>query len=278
MTHASDELIAEYVAGYGLPADRLWGLEAHLETCRVCRARLAEVAPVQPVVDVVWNRLGVEIELSGVPFHGPQPQPQPARAPRRQRYRRRWLDTWVTPAMVPWLAMIALVTLLAVVLDQVWHTVLDVTGVQLFAPVLPVLGVAASWARGLDPAYEVVAATPRAGLYLIARRTVAVLTVVLPVLGAAGWLTGTAPALWLLPSLAFTTGTLALGGLVGVSRAAYVLLVVWAGVIVLPSFADRGQTFALSTGALPVWAGIFALTTVVVVLRRAAFTRLGAHH
>ncbi|GLY35132.1 membrane protein [Amycolatopsis sp. NBRC 101858] len=275
MTHASDELIAEYVAGHGLPADRLWGLEAHLETCRVCRGRLAEVAPVQPVVDVVWNRLGVEIELSGVPFHGP---PVPPREPRRQRYRRRWLDTWVTPAMVPWLAMIGLVTLLAVVLDQVWHSVLDVTGVQLFAPVLPVLGVAASWARGLDPAYEVVAATPRAGLYLVARRTVAVLAVVLPVLGVAGWLTGTAPALWLLPSLAFTTGTLALGGLVGVSRAAYALLGLWAGVIVLPSFAVQGQTFALSTGALPVWAGIFALTTVVVVLRRTAFTRLGAHH
>jgi hypothetical protein len=271
MTHASDELIAGYVAGDALPGDQLWGLEAHLETCRVCRARLAEVAPVQPVVDVVWSRLGVEIELSGVPFHAPQPRPRP-------RYRRRWLDTWVTPAMVPWLAMIGLVTLFAVVFDQVWHAVLDVTGVQLFAPVLPVFGVAASWARGLDPAYEVVVATPRAGLYLVTRRTVAVLAVVLPVLGVAGWLTGTAPALWLLPSLAFTTGTLALGGLIGVSRAAYALLGVWAGVIVLPSFAAQGQTFALSTGALPVWAGIFALTTVVVVLRRAAFTRLGAHH
>lgn len=260
MTHASDELLAGYAAGADLPGDRLWGLEAHLETCPACRARLAAVAPVQPVVDAVWDRIAVEL------------LPQPPRS------RRRWLDTWVTPAMVPWLAMIGLVTLIAVGLDQVWHVALDVTGVQLFAPVLPVLGVAASWARGLDPAYEVVAATPRAGLYLVARRTVAVLAVVLPVLGVAGWLTGTAPGLWLLPSLAFTTGTLALGGLIGISRAAYALLAVWVAVIVLPSFAVQGQAFALSTGALPVWAGIFALTTVVVVLRRTAFTRLGAHH
>ncbi|MFJ9780955.1 zf-HC2 domain-containing protein [Amycolatopsis sp. NPDC101161] len=260
MTHASDELLAGYAAGADLPGDRLWGLEAHLETCPACRARLAAVAPVQPVVDAVWDRIAVEL------------LPQPRRS------RRRWLDTWVTPAMVPWLAMIGLVTLIAVGLDQVWHVALDVTGVQLFAPVLPVLGVAASWARGLDPAYEVVAATPRAGLYLVARRTVAVLAVVLPVLGVAGWLTGTAPGLWLLPSLAFTTGTLALGGLIGISRAAYALLAVWVAVIVLPSFAAQGQAFALSTGALPVWAGIFALTTVVVVLRRTTFTRLGAHH
>src|SRR5947199_130220 len=84
------------------------------------------------------------------------------------------------------------------------------------------------------------------------RRTVAVLAVVLPVLGLAGWLTGTAPALWLLPSLAFTTGTLALGGVVGVSRAAYALIAVWIAVIVLPSFAVPGRALALSTGALPV--------------------------
>lgn len=262
MNHASDRLIAGYAAGDDLPGDQLWGLEAHLESCARCRARLAAVAPVQPVVDLVWTRLAPQVARSGAPA----------------RRRRRWLDTWITPAMAPWLAMIGLVVLLAVVLDRFWHPVLDATAVQLFAPVLPVLGVAASWARGLDPAYEVVAATPRAGLYLVVRRTVAVLAVVLPVLGVAGWLTGTAPALWLLPSLAFTTGTLALGGLTGISRAAYALLAAWVAVVVLPTFAQEGPTFALSTGALPAWAGIFALTTVVVVLRRTAFTRLGAHH
>jgi hypothetical protein len=180
--------------------------------------------------------------------------------------------------MLPWLAMIVLVALLAVVFDQLGHSVLDVTAVQLFAPVLPVLGVAASWARGLDPAYEVVVATPRAGLYLIARRTLAVLLVVLPVLGVAGWLTGTALALWLLPSLAFTTGTLALGGLIGMTRAAGALVAVWVAVLVLPTVAAQRPAFAFTTGALPVWAGIFALTTVVVALHKGAFTRLGAHH
>ena len=275
MTHAPDRLILAYVAGEDLPGDELWGLEAHLEACGVCRARLAEVAPVQPVVDLVWNRLSAEVLLPAGPFHEPgTPRPQP----RRRRRRARWLDTWVTPAMAPWLAMIVAVTLAAVLLDAVWHVVLDVPAVQLFAPVLPVLGVAVSWARGLDPAYEVVTATPRAGLYLIVRRTVAVLAVVLPVLGVAGWLTGTQPALWLLPSLAFTTGTLALGGLVGVSRAAYALIAVWVAIVVLPAFVQRGEAFSLGTGALPVWAVVFALSAVVVALRGPAFTRLGARH
>ncbi|WP_410596641.1 zf-HC2 domain-containing protein [Amycolatopsis sp. lyj-23] len=274
MNHAPERLIAAYVAGDDLPGDQLWGLEAHLDTCRPCRDRLAEVAPVQPVVDLVWNRLSVEFVLPSGPFHEPYTPP----APQRRRRRIRWLDTWITPAMAPWLAMIVAVTLAAVVLDSVWHAVLDVTAVQLLAPVLPVLGVAASWARGLDPAYEVVTATPRAGLYLVARRTVAVLAVVLPVLGVAGWLSGTAAALWLLPSLAFTSGTLALGGLIGVSRAAYALVAVWVAIIVVPAFVQREQAFALGTGALPVWAGIFVLTTVVVALRGAAFTRLGARH
>jgi anti-sigma factor RsiW len=264
MNHASDRLIAGYAAGDDLPGDQLWGLEAHLESCADCRARLAALTPAQPVVDLVWSRLAVDIELPSAPAH---PRPK-----------RRWLSTWVTPVMVPWLAMIVLLTLLAVVFDQVWHTVFDTTAVQLFAPVLPVLGVAASWARGLDPAYEVVVSTPRAGLYLIARRTVAVLLVVLPVLGVAGWLTGTGVALWLLPSLAYTTGTLALGGLIGITRAAYVLVAVWVALVVLPSVAAHQQTFALTTGALPVWAGVFALTTVVVALHKGAFTRLGVRN
>ncbi|WP_410641324.1 zf-HC2 domain-containing protein [Amycolatopsis sp. lyj-346] len=266
MNHAPERLIAAYVAGEDLPGDQLWGLEAHLEACPVCRARLAEAAPVQPVVDLVWARLAAGTGVPGVPAH-----------PARRRFGR-WLTTWATPVMVPWLAMIVLVVLLAVVLDRVGHSVLDVTAVQLFAPVLPVLGVAVSWARGLDPAYEVVVATPRAGLYLVARRTLAVLLVVLPVLGVAGWLTGTAPALWLLPSLAFTTGTLALGGLIGVTRAAYVLVAVWMAALVLPTVAAQRQTFALSTGAWPVWVGIFALTTVVAALHKGAFTRLGARN
>ncbi len=262
MNHASARLISGYARGADLPGDQVWAIEAHLETCALCREALAKASEVSSLVESVWA--GLEPSLT-------------YQAPPARRLAR-WLSTWATPVMLPWLAMIGLVTVVAVVFDHLGPATTGVTAVQLFAPVLPVLGVAASWARGIDPAYELVAATPRAGLYLIFRRTTAVLAVVLPVLLVAGWVTGTGFALWLLPSLAFTSGTLALGGLIGISRAAYALVVTWAAVLVLPTIAQQGHTFALSSAALPIWAGIFALTTVIVALHKGAFTRLGAHH
>ena len=253
MNHASDRLIAGYAAGAELPGDQMWALEAHLETCAFCRARLAEAAPTESLVESVWDGL----DLTPVP---------------RRRRRPVRLVNWVTPAMVPWLAMIGFVIVAAFALGELWQ---DVSALQLFAPVLPVLGVAASWARGLDPAYEVVAATPRSGLYLVLRRTLVVLAIVLPLLFVTGW---ASVGIWLLPSLAFTTGTLALGGLIGVTRAAYALVAVWGAVFFLPTLAKQEQTFALHPGAIPVWGGVFALTVVVVALRRNAFTRLDAHN
>ncbi|CAM5729862.1 hypothetical protein SHIRM173S_01344 [Streptomyces hirsutus] len=82
--------------------------------------------------------------------------------------------------MVPWLAMVVSVTLLALLLDLGDTGSGEVSLVLLFAPVLPVLGVAASWSRGLDPAYELTASVPRAGLPLVLRRTASVLGVVVP--------------------------------------------------------------------------------------------------
>ena len=69
--------------------------------------------------------------------------------------------------MVPWLAMVVGVTLVALLLDLSDTGSGEVSLVLLLAPVLPVLGVAASWSRGLDPAYELTASVPRAGLYLV---------------------------------------------------------------------------------------------------------------
>ncbi|MEW2506193.1 zf-HC2 domain-containing protein [Amycolatopsis sp. NPDC047767] len=258
MNHVSDRLLTGYLEGGTLPGEEEWAAEAHLETCAVCRARLAQLSTSDPMIETVWNGLQ------------PQLTTKPQRVPGRFTAR-----SWATPVMLPWLVMTVLVAVVAVLLDRGFQG--NLSFVQIFAPVLPVLGVAASWSRGLDPAYELVAASPRAGLDLVLRRTTAVLVTVVPVLLLAGWLTGTNLGLALLPSLAFTTGTLALGGLIGVSRAALVLVAAWIAVLVLPTVA-KGSSFALQPGSLPVWGGIFALTAVVVVLRRSAFTRLSAHH
>lgn len=257
--HASAQLIEGYADGVRLPDDQVWALEAHLESCAVCRARLAEATPepVPSLVAGVWSALTPE--LAG-------------QAPARRRLASR-LVPWATPVMLPWLVMVVLVAAVAVLLDRMVDLDDQVSFLQLFAPVLPVLGVAAAWAPGLDPAHELSAASPRAGLSLVLRRTAAVLVVLVPPLAVAGWLIGTTIALWLLPCLAFTTGTLALGGLIGVRRAAFALLFAWAAVVLEPAVADQ-PVWVLHGGSTPVWAGLLVVTTATVVLRRNAFSTL----
>ncbi|MFJ9560486.1 zf-HC2 domain-containing protein [Streptomyces fuscichromogenes] len=277
--HASIRLIDDYARGdTEFAADEVWALEAHLEACRVCRDRLsdsvtAQAPAVAALVGTVWSDL--EPRLAGI-----------APMPRRRRWSAR-MSRWLTPTMVPWVAMVVAVTLLALLLDLTGTVPGTGTGtgtgvslVLLFAPVLPVLGVAASWSRGLDPAYELTASAPRAGLYLVLRRTAAVLAVVVPALLLGGWatgVTGVAAAQWLLPCLAFTSTTLALGGVVGVTRAAGWLVAGWAAVVVLPSLSTGRTTFALRTVGLPVWALILALGIGVVIARRGAYSVLGTH-
>ncbi|MCC3651944.1 zf-HC2 domain-containing protein [Streptomyces sp. S07_1.15] len=269
--HASTRIIEGYAhGGADLAADEVWAVEAHLETCRVCRDRLsavvgAEVPAVAALVDSVWSGLEPRLAVTAT-------MPRGRRRPAR-------LSRWMTPVMVPWLAMVVGVTLLALLLDLVGTGTGsgDVSLVLLFAPVLPVLGVAASWSRGLDPAYELTASVPRAGLPLVLRRTAAVLAVVVPALLVCGWVTGVMVAQWLLPCLAFTAAALALGGAVGVTRAAVVLAAVWAAVVVAPTLATSRTAFALQTGGLPAWGLILALGIGVVIARRGAYSVLGAH-
>lgn len=266
--HASQRIIEGYVrGGAGLLADEVWAVEAHLEMCRVCRDRLsaavgAGVPAAVSLVDTVWSGLEPQLAVT-------------ATMPRR----RRWsapLSRWMTPTMVPWLAMVVGLTLLALLLDLSDTGSGEVSLVLLLAPVLPVFGVAASWSRGLDPAYELTASVPRAGLYLVLRRTASVLAVVVPALLVGGWATGVMVAQWLLPCLAFTSTTLALGGVVGVIRAAVVLATVWAAVVVAPTLATSRTSFALQTGGLPAWGLILAIGIGVVIARRGAYTVLGA--
>ncbi|GGZ29145.1 membrane protein [Streptomyces inusitatus] len=261
-------LIEEYArGGTGLAVDEVWALEAHLEKCRDCRDRLsaavtADAPAVAALTEAVWSDL--EHRLASA-------VPAPAR-----RLRAR-LSAWTTPAMTPWLAMVLAVALLALLLDLAGPGSGQVSLVLLLAPVLPVCGVAASWSRGLDPAYELTAATPRAGLQLVLRRTVSALAVVIPALLAGGWATGVTAVQWLLPCLAFTSLTLALGGVIGVSRAAVALVAAWAAVVVAPTLATSRTAAALQTEGLPVWGLLLALGVGVVIARRGAYTVLGAH-
>ncbi|MFE0020390.1 zf-HC2 domain-containing protein [Amycolatopsis sp. NPDC059021] len=260
--HASAALITRYVRGEELAGDAVWALESHLETCADCRGRLAEVDTpgTLTALESVWSRL----------------EPELARTTPARHRRAAWLSTWVTPVMLPWLLMALLVVVAAVAMDRLWQGEDGISFVRLFAPILPVLGVAAAWTRGVDPAYELTAATPRAGLYLVLRRTAAVLVVVFPLLLLAQWVTGGSIAMSLLPSLAFTTGTLALGGVIDMAKAAYTLIGIWSVIVIAPTVTYQRETFLFSEAWLPMWAAALAVTAIVIVLRRGAFTRLSA--
>ncbi|MFE7590672.1 zf-HC2 domain-containing protein [Kitasatospora sp. NPDC057512] len=271
--HASRQLIDDYARGVTtMAADTVWALEAHLETCAPCRSGLAaSVATGAPgiaaLVDTV--RAGLEQQLDAV-----------GTAPSRW-HRPRWVSSWLTPAMTPWLAMTAVVTLMALLLDAAAPA--EVFGssspVSLIAPVLPLCGVAAAWSSGLDPAHELTASTARAGLPLLLRRTTSVLVVVLPALLLGGWLTGaTTAAQWLLPSLAFTSTALALGSVVGVTRAAVGLAAAWGAAVVVPTVVTGHISavlqLALHRDQLPVWGLLLALGVCAVVARRDAYSTL----
>lgn len=263
--HVSAELLAGYAGGdTGIAPDVAWAVQVHLECCPVCRGRLADRvdAGAAALLARVWQGVDAVVAVT-------------APAPTRRRWVPRLPVRWVTPVLLPWLVTSVFVVVVALGFDLAaagWRGSLP-SLVLLLAPVAPLLGVAAAWTGRVDPAHELVAATARAGLGLVLRRTVVVLLVVIPVLTGAGWLIGVSPARWLLPCLAFAAGSLALGGAIGLPRAAGGLAVLWAVAVVAPSILTARTSVLLSPAALPGWAALTAAVLLVLVARRRAFTQ-----
>jgi hypothetical protein len=265
-THAAGDLLDRYAAGDpGIEPDTWWALEAHLEGCGQCRSRVA--GTVAPDVAMLVDRVRVGLDAQLATGH---------QMPGRRRRLLRGSLRWAAPTLLRYLAMTAVLILVAVGFDLAARAgggrVPSV--MLLFAPVTPLLGVASVWTRGTDPAYEMVAATARAGLYLILRRTLAVLLLVVPTLALAGWVVAASPVRWLLPCLAFTVGALALGEVIGVARAAGGLALLWTAAVIAPSLATARLPFVLEPASLPGWAAVTVAVGAVLVLRRRAFTRL----
>lgn len=138
---------------------------------------------------------------------------------------------------------------------------------QLLAPLLPIVGVACSYGSG-DPAQELLASTPAGGLRLLLYRCAAVLGVSVPAAAAVGLVTGGVDgAAWLLPALALTSLTLALGSVVPLRAAAAVSGGVWAAVMGEP-LLNGVVPRAITAQAAPAW-GVALLVGAAVVITRA---------
>jgi len=265
MTHPNLAVLTRYAGGGpGLDDATVWSVEVHLETCADCRARLAgsTTDPTRALLDRVAAGLDRGIAAG----------PAPARGRRAwSALHRRWL-VW---ALLPWLTMTAGVLGCAVLLQTLQPALPSL--VLLLAPVAPLPGVAVAWSRRADPAWELIAGTPAAGLTLLLRRTALVLAVVVPLLALAGARTGVSLALVLLPALTCTAATIALGGLAGVRRAALAVGVVWVGAVVLPTVATAELPVALRAGSMPLWALAAAALVAVAASRVGDYRRLSSH-
>lgn len=262
-THPTLGEIDRYAAGEpGLDEATVWSIEVHLESCADCRARLAgsTTAESRALIAEVASTLDRAIAAD------PTPRSRTLfRTPMRQR--------WFVAALLPWVAMTAAVLGTAALLTHSLPRLPSI--VLLLAPLAPLPGVAAAWSRRIDPAWELIAGTPSAGLTMLLRRTAVVLVLVIPVLAAFGAVGANRanPALMLLPSLAFTAATLLLGSFVGVARAAIGLMAAWAATVVAPSLATAELPVLLAPEATGGWALVTVVLVALTFLRAGTFRR-----
>ncbi|MEU2298786.1 MULTISPECIES: cupin domain-containing protein [Streptomyces] len=205
--HVAEEDLRAYAHG-ALTPPLLWSADTHLAQCAWCRARLAESA--DPVaLDTGWERLDAELDA-----------PRPSLS---ERLLVRFGVSDHTARLLTATPVLRRSWLLAVLLLLV-STVLAVRVVDqpaLFlalAPLLPLVGVALSYGRALDPTFEMAVVAPLHGFRLLMIRTVAVLGTGLVLNGLAtlalpGY--GLLALSWLLPALALTATGLALSARLG---------------------------------------------------------------
>ncbi len=264
--HPNLAALARYAdGGSGLDEAAVWSVEVHLEVCPDCRARLAGSTSdsTRAFLDRVADELGREIAA------GPSPV----------RVRRLWSAVhrrWLVVSLLPWLTMTVAVLGCAVLLQGLLPGLPPL--VLLVAPLAPLPGVAVAWTRRTDPAWELIAGTPAAGLAMLLRRTAAVLAVVVPVLALVGARTGASLAVTLLPCLAFTAATIAVGAFVGVRRAAAGLAALWALAVVAPSLATAQLPALLRPDSAGVWALVVVSLAGLAAARADSFRRLSSRY
>lgn len=263
-----DEPILDRYAGRTLGGASMYSVEAHLVGCARCRGELSRRVDASRL-DLIWAGVRDRVEA---PRTGPLERilvragvpPHVARL------------LMATPSLRPsWIVSVAVTLAFAVLADRVVGA--GALPFLVVAPLVPVIGVAAAFARPVDPVWEIGAATPIGSFRLTMIRAAAVLGVSMALGGLAtlglpeaGWTAVT----WLLPSLGLTTLTLALSttstrlptvaGAVAASWSVGVVLAWRLAEERLAAFDARGQVLL---------AAIAVASIVVIVARRDAFER-----
>ena len=219
--HLDDDLLDTYAEGRPMTPALTASVEAHLERCPGCQARLVPAADARRL-DAVWAQVVDAVDA-----------PSPS-------YPERFLlrlgvapDTArllaVTPSLqLSWITGTAIALALAL---AVAHS--GEAGVAVFlalAPVLPVAGVAVAFSARTDPLHEVAVAAPYSSYRLLLVRSAAVLATTLVLAVPTAALLPSTPwvaAAWLLPALALTCTSLALAARVDPVVSSAGLAIVW---------------------------------------------------
>jgi hypothetical protein len=144
------------------------------------------------------------------------------------------------------------------------------------APLVPVAGVAMAYGRVGDPAHEITAATPIDPLRLLLLRTAAVtafafvLSLIFDLVFSAVRGTG----LWVLPALALTLATLALGAHVSMWLAGVTSAGVWVLLLAVLGVGPEGTLdVVFSPSAQVVFAAVAFMAGIVLMRDRDAYRR-----
>ena len=200
-------------------------VEKHLEGCGLCQRVVAALPPTTDTVDLdaVWQGIADQVE-----------------APRRSLAARIMMRMGVAeptaivigsaPALsAAWVSGVAFVLLFAVAAGS-WSETRAIALFLTLAPLVPAVGVSASYGSEMDPTHELTIAAPYSKLRLLMLRTAAVLAVSIPLsIAAAVPLEGPwwVAVVWLLPAVAFVALSLAAATFFSPHYATATISVVW---------------------------------------------------
>jgi hypothetical protein len=262
--HVADALVARYVDGT-LDLAAQSSVETHVTQCEVCRVRANDLAPT-PELEDIWQRVVVGVA--------------DAEVPRSLRVASRLglpdADGVILRASSalhrPWLLSVAGALLFAIL--GTWFTGADQRLFYLLlAPLLPALTVTSTY-DSTDPVRELAASTSYNKLRIALLRTVAAVSVALPLVLVVGLILpgiGMQAFAWLLPSLALTLLALNLLTWLNASTTAGVITILWL-CFVLSLRAGGAVSAAASPGVQ------LAFTAAALVAAAVLALRLTSHH
>ncbi|MGC1209547.1 MAG: hypothetical protein WA880_16500 [Ornithinimicrobium sp.] len=259
-----------------------WSIESHLPGCAICRQHLNAALATPELSRELARARHVVRSAVAPPDSATSTVTAPLTRPSRGHSAALVAVSRTFIGRIPGLLTVLGIVLLAVAADLGWRYVTADSPrrfdslMMLIGPVLPLAGVALACSKSSDPCAEITLSTPSAGLRMVLWRTLAVLVVATPLTTALGMATGAVSATaLLLPTLAITVATLALGSRTGLDIAAAIVAAAWILLVAMPSLAATRMVLPVyAESALWWWIAALALGAVITLWQRDGFERI----